>query len=86
MPPGPDKAPSQLSFEEAMRELEGVVAALEAGQVPLEKSLDLLKRGLSLADRCETTLTAAELALEQLVMTPEGELVTQQLEASAASD
>ena len=69
-----------------MRELENVVATLETGQVPLEKSLELLKRGLGLADRCETTLTSAELALEQLVMTPEGELVTQRLEATSAAE
>jgi exodeoxyribonuclease VII small subunit len=70
-----------LSFEEALRELEETVAALENGGVPLEKSLDLLKKGLALADRCETVLGEAELTIEQLTLNPEGELVSEPLEA-----
>ncbi|RYG72910.1 exodeoxyribonuclease VII small subunit [bacterium] len=70
-----------LSFEEALRELEETVAALENGGVPLEKSLDLLKKGLSLADRCETVLAEAELTIEQLTLNSEGELVSEPLEA-----
>ena len=70
----------ELSFEEALHELEGLVGVLEAGQVPLERSLELLQRGLTLADRCESTLSAAELALQQLVMTSDGELVVQDMD------
>lgn len=76
----PRNKKENLSFEDALRELETTVAALENGQVPLEKSLELLKRGLELADRCEGVLGEAELALEQLVMTPDGELVTEKIE------
>ena len=70
----------ELSFEEALHELEELVGVLEAGQVPLERSLELLQRGLALADRCESTLSAAELALQQLVMTSDGELVVQDMD------
>ena len=69
-----------LSFEEALRELEETVAALENGGVPLEKSLDLLKKGLRLADRCETVLGEAELTIEQLTVNDEGELVSEEME------
>lgn len=72
-------ANEDLTFEEALRELEETVAALENGGVPLEKSLDLLKKGLGLAARCETVLSEAELTIEQLTMTDEGELVSQRL-------
>lgn len=65
-----------LSFEEALRELEETVAALENGGVPLEKSLDLLKRGLALSDRCEQVLGEAELTIEQLMINDEGELIS----------
>ena len=68
------------SFEAALHELENVVSALENGGVPLEKSLQLLQHGLELAKRCETTLAQAELALEMLVMTDEGELTTEKIE------
>lgn len=66
-----------LSFEEALRELEETVAALENGGVPLEKSLDLLKRGLALSDRCEQVLGEAELTIEQLTINDEGELISE---------
>lgn len=69
------------TFETALHELENVVSTLEAGGVPLEKSLQLLQHGLELAKRCEDTLAQAELALEQLVMTADGELVTEKIEA-----
>ena len=65
-----------LSFEEALRELEETVAALENGGVPLEKSLDLLQRGLALSDRCEQVLGEAELTIEQLMINDEGELIS----------
>ncbi len=69
-----------LSFEEALRELEETVAALENGGVPLEKSLDLLKRGLVLSDRCEQVLGEAELTIEQLMINDEGELISAPVE------
>jgi exodeoxyribonuclease VII small subunit len=76
----PLSANEDLTFEEALRELEETVSALENGGVPLEKSLDLLKKGLALADRCEMVLGEAELTIEQLTMTDEGELVSQRLD------
>ena len=69
-----------LTFEDALRELEGVVAQLETGGVPLEQSLKLLKRGQELAARCDQVLVDAELTLEQLVLTPDGELLSEELE------
>jgi exodeoxyribonuclease VII small subunit len=67
---------NDLSFEQALEELEGVVGTLETGQVPLEESLKLLKRGMSLIERCEGELAQAEAVLEQLIATPDGELRT----------
>ena len=74
------KAQATQSFEAALHELENVVSALENGGVPLEKSLQLLQHGLELARRCEDTLSQAELALEKLVMTADGELLTEKIE------
>lgn len=66
----------ELSFEEALRELEIIVEALESSNVPLEQLVTLARRGRELADRCDTTLTGAEALLEELIATPDGELVT----------
>ena len=48
------------SFESALRELEGIVTAMEAGQMPLQESLDAYQRGVALLRQCQDTLTAAE--------------------------
>lgn len=74
---GDQSADNNLSFEEALRELEEVVTALETGQVPLEQSITLLQRGMALAEICDGTLTRAEATLEQLIATADGELLTE---------
>jgi exodeoxyribonuclease VII small subunit len=48
------------SFEAALGELEGIVAAMEAGKMPLQDALDAYKRGMALLRQCQATLTAAE--------------------------
>ena len=48
------------SFEKALGELEGIVAAMEAGQMPLQDALDAYKRGVALLRQCQQTLSAAE--------------------------
>lgn len=58
--------PSQLSFEEAMRALEGIVRQLESGDVPLEESIALYARGEELRKRCLERLQAAEARIQKL--------------------
>ncbi|MCK0126697.1 exodeoxyribonuclease VII small subunit [Gelidibacter sp. F2691] len=55
-----DKPVSEMSFEEAMRELETVVGQLERGDVALEDSIKLYERGAELKARCEMKLKEAE--------------------------
>lgn len=62
----------QMSFEEALKALEGVVEALEGGQVSLERSLDLYERGERLRKHCEDRLKAAELRVEKIVTGADG--------------
>ncbi|BCM91436.1 exodeoxyribonuclease 7 small subunit [Abditibacteriota bacterium] len=71
---------ASLSFEEALREYEEVVAKLETGGVPLEVSLALWKRGEELKGRCEQVLREAELTLQTLLLTDEGELELEESE------
>ena len=59
--PNTDSAnPGSPSFESALSELEGIVAAMEAGQMPLQDALAAYKRGVALLRQCQETLTAAE--------------------------
>jgi len=65
---------SQLSFEAAFAELEETVQKLEAGDLTLEDSLALFERGQALAAHCQKQLDAAELKVQQLRSTPQGEV------------
>lgn len=56
-----------LSFEVALKELEGIVGRLEQGQVELDDSIALYERGQALKLHCEAKLKAAEGRLEKLV-------------------
>ena len=62
----------ELSFEEAMRELEQVVGKLERGDVPLEDSIKLYERGAALKKRCEDRLKAAEEKVEAITADADG--------------
>jgi exodeoxyribonuclease VII small subunit len=55
-----DKPVSELSFEDALSELDNVVRRLEQGQVALTESINLYERGAALKARCEDALKAAE--------------------------
>ncbi|MBU0508338.1 exodeoxyribonuclease VII small subunit [bacterium] len=54
------------SFEDAIERLETLVAGLESGEVPLEKSVKAFEEGQRLIAYCEKTLKAAEQALKQI--------------------
>ena len=55
-----------LSFEQAVEELEKIVAALERGDVPLDRSIEIYERGEALKKHCEALLGAAENRIEKI--------------------
>lgn len=62
-----EKAVDELTYEEALAELEQIVAVLESEQNQLEEAIKLFERGQSLAARCGVLLEAAELKVKQVV-------------------
>ena len=68
-PPAPI---DDLSFEDALAELDETVRQLEAGDLPLDESLALFERGQKLSARCQGLLQAAELRVQQLAPRPGG--------------
>ena len=54
---------NRLSYEEAYEELEALVARMESGELPLEKSVALYERGQRLAAHCQALLEEAELKI-----------------------
>lgn len=63
---------ARLSFEEALRALEGVVRRLESGDVPLDESIDLYEQGEKLRSHCQARLDAAQARIERIVTDGEG--------------
>ncbi len=55
-----DQPVDAMSFEDAIKELESVVAKLERGEVALDDSIALYERGAALKKRCEAKLKEAE--------------------------
>ena len=67
----------KMSFEDALAELEGIVAQLERGEVELEKSIAIYERGAELKAHCESKLKSAELKVEQIVQGSDGKPATE---------
>jgi exodeoxyribonuclease VII small subunit len=60
------KPVEELTYEEALAELEEIVSALEGEQNQLEAEIQLFERGQALASRCGVLLEAAELKVKQV--------------------
>ena len=71
------KPVKDMSFEEALAELETIVRQLEQGDVELEKSIAIYERGAELKKHCEARLKSAELKVEQIVQGGDGEPKTE---------
>ena len=55
-----------LTYEQALTELEAIVSALEGEQGQLEESIKLFERGQALVKRCGELLEAAQLKVRQV--------------------
>ena len=69
----PAKAGS-LPFEDALKKLETIVAAMESEDLPLETLLAKYEEGTRLARTCQEKLAEAELKIQQLEKTAAGEM------------
>jgi len=61
-----EKLVEELTYEEALTELEGIVQSLEGEQSPLEDSMKLFERGQALVTYCGALLEAAQLKVQKL--------------------
>jgi exodeoxyribonuclease VII small subunit len=66
---------SAMTFEDALRALEDVVARLESGEVPLDESISLYERGELLRKHCQARLDAASARIEKIVAGADGRAV-----------
>lgn len=63
---------ADLSFEDALKQLETIVRQLESGDVPLDESISLYARGDALKRQCEERLKAAQERIEKISLGADG--------------
>jgi exodeoxyribonuclease VII small subunit len=63
-----------LSYEEAIRDLEQVVGKLESGDISLDESMVLFRRGMALSEICAGKLAAIEKQISQLIEKTDGQI------------
>lgn len=68
------ETPKKFSFEEAYARLEGILAELNSGEAPLEKSLELYEEADRLISLCSSKLTNAEQKIQTLIKNRSGDL------------
>ncbi|MGI6400882.1 MAG: exodeoxyribonuclease VII small subunit [Thermoguttaceae bacterium] len=77
-------APKTLSFEEAYRQIEKIVATLESGQGELEESLENYEKAVRLVRLCRSKLDAATQRIEMLKgLDAEGQPELEQLDETS---
>lgn len=74
-----------IDFEKSLQELESLVARLEQGDLPLEESLKVFERGITLTRACQTALAEAEQKIE-ILTTQGGREICEPFESDSGAD
>ena len=69
------KKEKKQTFEEAVARLNEIVAALEDGSAPLDRSLALYEEGIALVRFCNEALDSAERRIKILTRNESGDIV-----------
>ena len=69
-----------LSFEDALEQLEEIVRKLESGSEDLDGAIASYTRGIQLRRRCEERLTDAKAKIDKIVLKADGEITSEPLE------
>ena len=69
-----------LSFEEALLQLENIVRELEAGRIKLDDAVTAYEKATALKQLCENKLKAAQLKIEKIELKSDGSLTTSTLD------
>lgn len=81
------QAPARnLPFEDALKKLEGVVEAMESGDLPLETLLARYEEGMRLVKICQEKLAEAELKIQQLEKNAAGDMVLKAVAKKSGED
>ncbi|MEK9745352.1 MAG: exodeoxyribonuclease VII small subunit, partial [Candidatus Puniceispirillum sp.] len=72
-PPAAPRSLDKISFEDALGELERIVASLERGEVSLDDAIKAFERGTELKSHCQARLEEARMRVEKIKLPPAGE-------------
>lgn len=64
----------EITFEKALEDLENIVLKLEKGELALDDSMDLFKKGVELTKFCNQKLDSAQKKISILLEDEDGEL------------
>lgn len=76
------KTIDEMSFEEALSELEEIVRKIDSGQENLAGAVESFERGVSLKKHCGKMLSDAKLKVEKIIAADENEVKTTSLDVS----
>ena len=90
MPPRPKPAPApadaeELSFEQSIAELDGIIDSLDGDAQGLDQLVEKYERGMGLLARCQQQLDVAQLRIEQITRRADGAVETVPLTAPASA-
>jgi len=77
---------SKKTFEQAMQELEKIVEELEAGDLPLEKAMNMFEEGIQLTRFCTNKLDETEKKINVLLQDQQGDINRQSFEPEKGGD
>lgn len=66
-----------MSFEQALAELETIVKDLESGKAPLEESMKYYERGTLLKEHCAKKLAEAQSKIDKIAVGKDGKASTE---------
>ena len=67
------KSMKDVTFEEALQELEGIVASLERGEISLDDAITAFERGTRLKSHCQSRLEEARMKVEKIKLPADGD-------------
>ncbi|MDR2794882.1 MAG: exodeoxyribonuclease VII small subunit [Holosporaceae bacterium] len=71
---------SKIEFEDALKELENIVRALEEGKSTLKESVALYERGTLLKKHCDGILEATQLKINQISSDKDGNVSVEEID------
>ena len=72
---------NKMKFEDAINRLDEIVRALEDGNTPLDRALELYENGIALVRFCNEKLDSAEQKINMLVSGADGQITKTPFEA-----